>query len=216
MRVAAVSIFALLLLPAIGIEITGLIAFASGSAIILGIAAQHIIANYFGGLVVHSDGHFRIGDWIYSPDRDIEGIVEYIDWRSTRIRTLDRRVRYVPNAVFSSIIVVNASRMTHRRIKEIIRLRYTDAGVLDKILADINKLLQTCPDLDKKRILGAHFTEFGPYSMNISVHAFTKTLDWYNYRNIQQDIFLKIIKIIEQHGAQLALPPGVAYPEPTE
>jgi MscS family membrane protein len=213
LRVAAIIIVALLLLPAIGLEITGLVAFASGSAIIVGIAAQHIIANYFGGLVVHSDSHFKIGDWIYSPDRDIEGVVEYIDWRSTKIRTLDRRVCYVPNAVFSSIIVVNASRMTNRRIKEFIRVRYEDARVLDKILADINKMLQTHPDLDKKRTLGAHFTEFGPFSLNISLQAFTKATDWYNYRNVQQDVFLKIIQIIEKYGAQLAVAPGVAYVE---
>jgi MscS family membrane protein len=213
LRVAAITIVALLLLPAIGIEITGLIAFASGSAIIVGIAAQHIIANYFGGLVVHSDGHFKIGDWIYSPDRDIEGIVEYIDWRSTQIRTFDRRVRYVPNSVFSSIIVVNASRMTNRRIKEVVRIRIEDADVLELILADINQMLQQQPDLDKRRIFGAHFTELGPYSLNISVYAFTKATDWYNYRTIQQNIFLNTIKIIKAHGAQLAKVPIVAYVE---
>jgi MscS family membrane protein len=204
LRVAAIIIVALLLLPIMGVQITGLVAFASGSAIIVGIAAQHIIANYFGGLVVHSDGHFKIGDWIYSPDRDIEGIVEYIHWRSTQIRTFDRQVRYVPNSVFSSIIVVNATRMTNRRIKETIRIRMQDAALLEPILADINQMLRTQPDLDKRRIFGAHFTEFGPYSLNINVYAFTKAIDWYNYRTIQQNIFLNVIKIIQEHGAQLA------------
>ena len=211
LRVAALGIVVLLLLPVVGVEITGIVAFASGSAIIVGIAGQHILANYFGGLVVHSDGHFKIGDWIYSPDREMEGIVEYIGWRSTQIRTFDRRICYVPNAAFSSIIIVNASRMTHRRIKETIKLRYVDAGILDKILEEINEMLQMQPALDKKGPLGAHFTEFGPYALHINVYALTKATEWQTYRTIQQAIFLKIIKIIKKNGAQLALPPSGGY-----
>ena len=83
LRVAAFILVVLLLLPILGIEITAIIAFASGSAIIVGIAAQQVLANYFGGIIVHSDGHFKVGDWIYSPDKQLEGIVEYIGWRST-------------------------------------------------------------------------------------------------------------------------------------
>ena len=211
LRVAAFIIVTLLILPVMGVEVTGIIAFASGSAIIVGIAAQHIIANYFGGVVVYSDGHFKVGDWIYSPDREIEGVVEYIGWRSTQIRTFDRRVLYVPNAAFSSIIVVNASRMTNRRIKEVINLRYADAGVLEKVIAGINAMLQAHSGLDKKRHLAAHFTEFGPFSLKLSVYAFTRTTDWQTYRDVQQDVFLRIIQIIEANGAQIALPPHVGY-----
>jgi MscS family membrane protein len=211
LRVAAFIIICLLLLPTLGIEITGIVTLVGGgSAIILGIGAQSILANYFGGIVVHSDGHFRVGDWIYSPDKEIEGIVEYIGWRSTHIRTFDRRMLYVPNASFSTIIVINASRMTNRRIKDDINIRYTDASILPKILEEINVMLQAHPDLDKTRRLAAHFTEFGPYSIKLNIYAFTNTVDWQYYRDIQQRLFLDIIKIITDNGAQIALPPCVA------
>jgi MscS family membrane protein len=213
LRVAAVVVVALLLLPVLGIHVTGIIAFASGSAIIVGIAAQQIIANYFGGIVVLADGHFKVGDWIYSPDRNIEGVVEYIGWRSTHVRTFDRRLLYVPNSIFSSIIIVNASRMTNRRIKETINIRYEDAPVASKILKEVNSLLQAYPGLDKSRRLAVHFNEFGPFSMKLTIYAFTKTVDWQESRDIQQDIFLKIIKIITDNGAQIAIAPAVAIEE---
>lgn len=211
LRVAAFIIVTLLILPVIGVEVTGIVAFASGSAIIVGIAAQHIIANYFGGIVVHSDGHFKVGDWIYSPDRELEGVVEYIGWRSTQIRTFDRRVLYVPNAAFSSIIVINASRMTNRRIKETIHIRYADAGVVEKVVMQIRAMLQSHPDLDLSKPVAAHFTEFGPFSLKIMVYTFTKATDWGTYRDVQQDVFLKIIKIIEDNSAQIALPANAGY-----
>lgn len=210
LRVAAFIIVTLLILPVIGVEITGIVAFASGSAIIVGIAAQHIIANYFGGIVVHSDSHFKVGDWIYSPDRELEGVVEYIGWRSTKIRTFDRRILYVPNATFSSIILINASRMTNRRIKEIIPIRYTDAGVVEKIILQIRAMLQSHPGLDLGKPMIAHLAEFGPFSIKIMVYAFTKTTDWLAYCDVQQGIFLHIIKIIEDNGAQIASLPSAA------
>ncbi|OJW69923.1 MAG: hypothetical protein BGO68_03455 [Candidatus Amoebophilus sp. 36-38] len=216
LRVAAFTIVSLLLLPILGIQITGIWAFVSGSAIAVGIAAQHIIANYFGGIVVHSDGHFRVGDWIYSPEKEIEGIVEYIGWRSTHIRTFDRKLLYVPNAVFSSIIIINASRMTNRRIKDTINIRYADAPILAKILEGINNMLQAHPDLDKTRRLAANFTEFGPFSIKLTIYAFTYTTEWQEYRDIQQRLFLDVIKIITDHGAQIAVPPVIALEKEQE
>lgn len=207
-RVAVFITVILLILPVLGIHVTGIVAFASGSAIIVGIAAQQIIANYFGGIVVLADGHFKVGDWIYSPDRNIEGVVEYIGWRSTHVRTFDRRLLYVPNSIFSSIIMINGSKMTNRRIKDTINIRYEDASVASKILKEINNMLQAQSGLDKSRRLAVHFNEFGPYSMKLTIYAFTKTVDWQEYRDIQQDIFLKIIKIINDNGAQIAIPPA--------
>jgi MscS family membrane protein len=210
LRVASFTIFSLLLLPILGIEVTGIFAVLGSSTLILGIGAQQIIANYWGGIVVHSDGHFRVGDWIYSPEKEIEGIVEYIGWRSTHIRTFDRKMLYIPNSSFSTNIVVNASKMTNRRIKDVINLRYEDAPRINKILEEANAMLQAHPELDKTRRLALHLTGFGPFSLKLELHAFTYTIDWQEYRDIQERIFLEIIKVITDNGAQIALPPAVA------
>ena len=95
----------LMILQAIGFSGTGLLAFGGGGGIAVGFAAQDLLANFFGGLFIHTDRPFSVGDWIRSPDREIEGTVERIGWRVTRIRTFDKRPLYIPNSVFSKITV---------------------------------------------------------------------------------------------------------------
>ena len=216
LRVLSIVIVVLFLLPVLGIPVSGIVAFGGGSAIVVGIAAQQILANYFGGVLIYSDRHFKVGDWIYSPDKEIEGTVEYIGWRATQIRTFDKRPLYIPNAAFSSIIVVNASRMSNRRIKETIGIRYADVQVLDAITQAIRTMLQAHPEIDQCQTLLVHFTAFGPCSLDLNIYTFTKTTDWKGYRDVQQDVFLKIIQIVEQHGAELAFPTNTIHLHPQE
>ena len=206
LRIAITAVFLLFALPIVGVSISGILAFGGGSAIVLGIAVQPMLANYFGGIMIYSDRFFQEGDWVYSPDKSLEGTVEKIGWRSTLIRTFDKRPLYVPNGVFSSISVINASRMMNRRIKEMIGIRYSDASVLGQVTEQIRTMLQAHPEIDQKQTMLVHFTNFGPSSLNINVYTFTKTKDWKKYRDVQQDVFLKIIEIIQKNGAQLALP----------
>ena len=206
LRVSAIVIVILFILPLLGINVSGIVAFGGGSAIVLGIGAQQIFANYFGGLVIYADRHFKVGDWIYSPDKRIEGQVEYIGWSATQMRTFDQKACYVPNAVLASSIVVNSSRMRNRCIKQMIVIRHTDAAVLGKLTQEIRTMLQAHPGIDQRRILLAHFSEFGPFGLKINIYAFTKTIDRKTYHDVQQDVFLKILQIIENNGAALALP----------
>ncbi|MEL6539471.1 MAG: mechanosensitive ion channel family protein [Bacteroidota bacterium] len=209
LRVVAIAVMVLFILPVLGIPVSGIVAFGGGSALVVGIATQQILANYFGGLLIYADGHFKVGDWIYSPDKEMEGTVEYIGWRSTRIRTFDKRALYVPNAVFSTVNVVNASRMTNRRITETIGVRYEDAQAVEPITKDIRAMLKAHPDIDQRQTMLVHFTAFGPYTLNINIYVFTKTKNWALYRDVQQDVFLKIIQIIDKHQALLAVPTNV-------
>ena len=110
--------------------------FAIGIAV--GFAAKDLLANFFGGLMVYLDRPFAIGDWIRSPDREIEGTVEEIGWRVTCIRTFDKRPIYVPNSVFTQVTVENPSRMLNRRIYETIGVRYDDAAKVRDIITDVS------------------------------------------------------------------------------
>ncbi|MHA7877828.1 MAG: mechanosensitive ion channel family protein [Bacteroidota bacterium] len=206
LRVGAVVIVILFILPLLGLNISGIVAFGGGSALVLGIGAQQIFADYFGGLVIYADRNFKVGDWIYAPDKNIEGQVEYIGWRATQIRTFDQKTCYVPNAILAFSIVVNSSRMRNRCIKEEIGIRHTDVAVLNQVTQEIRTMLQAHTGIDQRRILLAHFTAFGPTSLKISIYAFTKTIDRKTYHDVQQDVFLKVIQIIEQNGAALAFP----------
>jgi MscS family membrane protein len=179
--------------------------------IAIGFAAQDLLANFFGGLFIYTDRPFSVGDWIRSPDRNIEGTVEKIGWRVTRIRTFDKRPLYVPNAIFSTIAVENPSRMTNRRIKETIGIRYDDANKMGKIVELVRQMLLEHPEIDTKKTLIVNFNTFASSSLDFFIYTFTKTTNWVDYHQIKQDILLKVLNIIEGEGAETAFPTSTIH-----
>jgi len=206
LRLSAIAIVILILMQIFGIPVSGILALGGASGIIIGFAAKDMFANFFGGLMIFLDRPFAIGDLIRSPDKEIEGIVEYIGWRLTRIRTLDRRPLFVPNGLFANISIENGSRMYNRRIKTIIGLRYEDGFKLAKILQDVELMIKKHPDIDANQIYFVRLVNFGHSALEFMVYAFTKTIKLVEFHKVQHDVFLKILKIIDKHGAQCAYP----------
>ncbi len=204
---AVVIITALLIvMQSLGYSISGVLAFGGVGGIAVGFAAKDLLANFFGGFIVHLDRPFAVGDWVRSPDRNIEGTVEHIGWRLTTIRTFDKRPLYVPNAVFTTISVENPSRMTNRRISETIGIRYADVSQMVPITADIQKMLENHEDIDQNQTLFVNFLAFNASSLDIMVYTFTKTTDWISFQQVKQDVLLKISEIIESYNAEVAFP----------
>ena len=206
LRAAVLITAGLLILQNLGVSIGGVLAFGGVGGIAIGFAARDLLANFFGALMIFLDRPFSVGDWIRSPDRDIEGTVEEIGWRLTRIRTFDQRPLYVPNAVFASLAVENPERMLNRRIYETVGVRYDDTKVLSDILEGIRTYLIGNDAIDKDRVLMVNLTEFGPSSVNFFIYTFTKTIVWTEYHEIKESVLLKIADIIESHGAEIAFP----------
>lgn len=209
----------LVILQTLGFSISGVLAFGGISGIAVGFAAKDLLANFFGGLMIYLDRPFAVGEWIRSPDREIEGTVEYIGWRLSRIRTFDQRPLYVPNAVFTSIAVENPSRMTNRRIFETVGIRYDDAGKMAGIITDVRKMLQNHPEIDTRQTLIVNFNEFAASSLDFFIYTFTRTREWVKYHEVKQDVLLKTIDIIDSHGAECAFPTSTIHipngiPEP--
>jgi MscS family membrane protein len=164
--------------------------------------------------MIFLDRPFSVGDWVRSPDRDIEGTVEDIGWRLTRIRTFDKRPLYLPNSIFSSLAVENPSRMYNRRIYETIGLRYDDIGSMEAIVAAVREMLVNHDDIDQQQVLMVNFVTLGASSVDFFVYTFTKTIDWQTYHRVKQDVLLKIAGIIEQHGAEIAFPTQTLHMQP--
>jgi len=206
----------LVVLQTLGFSISGVLAFGGIGGIAVGFAAKDLLANFFGGLMVYLDRPFEVGDWIRSPDRNIEGTVENIGWRLTRIRTFDKRPLYIPNATFTSIAVENPSRMSNRRIYETIGVRYDDADKVKIILHDIESMLREHPEIDTGQTLMVNFNQFASSSLDFFIYAFTKTTNWESFHDIKQDILLTIHNIISKHGAEVAFPTSTLhlYSEP--
>ena len=211
LRLAVTIIATLVILQTLGVSVAGVLAFGGIGGLALGFAAKDLLANFFGGLMIYLDQPFAVGDWIRSPDREIEGDVEQIGWRQTRIRTFDKRLLYIPNATFTTISVENPSRMSNRRIYETIGIRYDDADKMEPIVHAVEHMLRAHPEIDTTQTLMVNFTTFAPSSLDFFVYTFTKTTDWADYHKVKQDVLLKILAIIESHGAQAAFPTSTVH-----
>ena len=211
LRASVIVTAVLTVLQTLGVSISGVLAFGGFGGIAVGFAAKDLLANFFGGLMIYLDRPFAIGDWIRSPDRNIEGTVEIIGWRLTVIRTFDMRPLYVPNSVFANIAVENPSRMKNRRINETIRLRYEDAPKLGKIIAEIKAMLETDEEIDQEKTLMVNFNEFADSSLDFFIYTFTRTTNWVEFHGVKQRILLQILDIIESHGARCALPASTIH-----
>ncbi len=206
LRTAVIITAVLVVLQTLGYSISGVLAFGGIGGIAVGFAAKDLLANFFGGLMVHLDRPFAVGDWVRSPDKEIEGTVEYIGWRQTRIRTFDKRPLYVPNATFAQISVENPSRMSNRRIYETVGVRYDDSRQVAAIVAEVKAMLREHPAIDQQQTMIVNFNKFGASSLDFFVYTFTKTTNWVEFHEIKQDVLLKILEIVHRNGADVAFP----------
>lgn len=212
LKAASFITAALVLLQTLGFSVSGVLAFGGIGGIAIGFAARDLLANFFGAIVIYLDRPFAVGDWIRSPDREIEGTVEDIGWRLTRIRTFDQRPLYVPNAVFANIAVENPSRMFNRRINETFGLRYSDAEKMPVIIEKVREYLIAHQDIETEhRTLIVNFNTYGPSSLQFFIYTFTKTTNWVDFHSIKQNVLLGIYEIISNEGAELAFPTQTLY-----
>ena len=203
----------LVALQTLGFSISGVLAFGGIGGIAVGFAAKDLLANFFGGLMIYLDRPFAVGDWIRSPDRAIEGTVERIGWRQTVIRGFDTRPLYIPNSAFANIAVENPSRMHNRRIYETVGIRYEDAAAMGAIVADVEAMLRAHEDIDADNFLMVNFNAFAPSSLDFFVYCYTRTRAWAEYHKVKQDVLLRIVGIIDRHGAEIAFPTSTVHIE---
>ncbi len=201
------SISSLMVLDIFGVPLTTLMTLGGIGSLTIGWAGKDVVVNFFGGLMIFITRPFAVDDWIYLPNKSgFEGVVEHIGWYQTRIRTFSRRPTYFPNGLFLDAIIENPGRMYNRQIKAVIGLRYDDIAVVKSVVDDIEKMLKEHPDIAKDQILMVHFLAFGPTSLDLQIYCFTRTTVWSEYRDIQQDVFLRTASIVASHGAEIAFP----------
>ena len=211
LKVIVFIITVLIIMQELGLSISGLLVFGGVGGLIVGLAAKDLLSNFFGGMMIFFDRPFRVGEFIKSPDRNIEGIVEKIGWRLTIVRTFSKNVLYIPNTAFSSIIVENATRMSNRRINETIGIRYDDLSKMSAIIDDVNKSLLENTDIDQTQKAKVYFKSFSASSCDFFIYAFTITKDWEEFLKIKQNVLLNVAAIISKHQAEIAYPTSTVY-----
>jgi MscS family membrane protein len=211
LRASVIITGVLIAMQLFGYSISGLLAFGGIGGIAVGFAAKDLLANFFGGLMIYLDRPFSVGEWIRSPDKEIEGTVEDIGWRLTRIRTFDKRPLYIPNSVFASISVENPSRMSNRRIHETVGIRYQDISSMDAIVTQVTAMLMAHPEIDTNQTMIVNFNKFSASSVDFFVYTFTKTTNWVDFHQIKQDVLLRVAEIVAANSAEIAFPTSTLH-----
>lgn len=206
MRFGILIVALLSFLQIFHIPISGLLAFGGAGALVTGLAAKDVISNFLTGLMIYTDRPFTEGDWIRSPDRQIEGTVEHIGWRLTRIRKFDSRPLYVPNGIFATITIENPTRMRNRLMNQTIGLSYSNINKIVKITSEITDMLRNHDEVDQAQTISVRFVEFAESTLNINIYVSVKAISFAEFARVQENILLKVADIVKNNGASFAFP----------
>jgi MscS family membrane protein len=211
LKVVVVTITILALMDNLGCNIASLLAGLGIGGLALALAAQETVSNIFGSITVFSDRSFHIGDWIRVGD--VEGTVEDVGLRSTRVRRFDQALVTVPNSRFIKSEIVNFTRMKKRRIKFYLGVSYkTSRKQMEEVVEGIKRIIKEDSKFDHTFYM-VHFTEFGAYSLDIFIYCFTKTTVWDEFLAVREEFNLKIMRLLEEMGVEIAYPTQTIYME---
>ena len=173
------------------------------------LAAQDTLANLFGGMVITLDKPFTLGDWIETPS--VEGVVEEITFRSTRVRTFAQALVHVPNATIVKEPITNWSRMGKRRVMFTLGVMYsTPREKLERCTRLIEALLIDHEEIDNEFIV-VRFNEFNQSSLDVFIYCFALTTQWAEFLRIKEDINFKAMDILKEQGVSIAFPSRSIY-----
>ena len=209
LRVFIIIMAGLMAIQSFGYPVTGVLASLGIGGLAFALAAKDTVSNIFGSLMIIFDRPFQIGDWIKAGD--MEGTVEEIGFRSTKIRTFAKTLISVPNNVIANMALDNFSRMPKRRIRLTVGVTYdTSPAQMREAVQKIRELLQNHPAIDQEFFL-VNFTDFGASSLDIMVYCFTTTTVWQEYLDAREDLCLKIMDTLEALGLEIAFPSTTVY-----
>ncbi|MCX8037858.1 MAG: mechanosensitive ion channel family protein [Candidatus Sumerlaeia bacterium] len=212
LKVFIVILAVLQVVDQMGGDVKGLIAGLGLGGLAVALAARDSIANVFGSVVILADRPFRVGDWIEAQGQGIEGVVEEIGFRSTRIRTFAKSVITVPNSVVANWAINNWSAMPRRRVQMTLGVAYeTTPEQIERLVARLREMLQAHPQVDAGENLLVHFTDFGESSLQILVQYFTFATQRGPYLAVREEINLAILRLLDELGIEIAFPTRTVY-----
>lgn len=213
LRAVIIAISFTVLVQEWGYDITGFVAGLGLGGLAFALAAQDTVSNFFGGIVILTEKPFTIGDWVVAGD--VEGTVEDITFRSTKVRTFAHALVTVPNSTLAKQPITNWTRMGRRRVTFTLGVSYsTTREQLESCLKRIRQMLKTHPDIHPQTIF-ANFEKFGESSLDIYIYFFTRTTIWAEWLAAREAILFRIMEILEQEGITVAFPSRSIYIERT-
>ena len=187
-----------------GVNPTAALAGLGVGGIAVALAAQKTLENVIGGMSLIFDRAMSVGDMIKVGET--QGTVDDIGFRSTRLRTLDRTVVSVPNGQIANLSLENFSVRDKFWLHPILTLRQTTTSVqMHTVLESIRSMLEENRSVETNSIR-VRFLRFGSYSFDVEVYAYVRARDWNQFLELQEGLFLGIMKCIEAAGVEIALP----------
>jgi len=192
-----------------GYRIDSLIAGLGLGGLAFALAAKDTVGNVFGGVVIITEKPFTLGDWIETPS--VEGTVEDITFRSTRIRTFAQSLVTIPNSTLANEPITNWSKMGKRRITFHLGLTYsTSKEKMEKVIKAIKHMLENHDEIHQETIF-VRFDRFNDSSLDLFLYFFTKTTNRAEWLRVKEDVNLKIMEILEREGVSVAFPSTSVY-----
>lgn len=190
-------------------NVVGLVGGLGLGGLAFALAAKDALSNLFGGVIIITEKPFTIGDWILTPS--VEGTVETITFRSTKIRTFAQALVTVPNAKLANESITNWSEMGKRRIVFDLSVTYeTPKEKLEGVIKRIDYMLKNHSGIDQDTIV-TKFDKYGVDGLDIYIYFFTKTTVWLDFLKIKEEINYKIMDILDHEGVSLAVPNRKLY-----
>lgn len=203
-KVFLVLVGGALFLQNLGYSVGSLIAGLGLGGAALALASKDTLSNLFGAIVIFWDRPFEVGDWV--DLEGVEGTVEEVGLRTTRIRTFANSLVTLPNMKLTTASINNWSKMQKRRIKMTIGVTYDSSpGRMEAGVKAIQDIIGNSPDFHHDFYL-VRFNAFGPSSLDIFVYCFTVTTVWAEFLEVQEQFLLEIMRRFEALELSFAFP----------
>ena len=209
LKVLVVAIGLVTVAGSVGIEVAGLLAGLGLGGLAFALAAQDTVSNLFGSVTVLLDRPFQVGDWIVAGD--VEGTVEEMGFRSTRIRTFYNSLITLPNSNLIKASVDNLGARSYRRWSTRLGIAYdTPPGKVDAFCDGIRELIERHP-YTRKDYYHVYFNEFGAASLEIMLYVFFVTPDWSTELRERHRLAVDILRLAHETGVEFAFPTQTVY-----
>jgi len=203
-RIFLIVVGVLVVAQNLGYSVSGFIASLGIGGIAVAMASKDTISNIFGSIMLLIDRPFLVGHWIKTDN--LEGVVEEIGLRSTKIRTFSKTLINVPNNILANTVIDNQDARTKRRIKMRIGIEYsTSAEMMEKVKGRIESMLSKHKGVNQEYTL-VKFDEFNESDLSIFIYYFSKSIKWEEYLDVRQSVNLEIMKILQELNVSFAFP----------
>lgn len=211
LKVFVVVVGALFILQNLDVNITALLAGLSIGGLALALAAQDTLKNLFGSLMIFIDKPFSVGHWITSGE--IDGTVEEVGFRSTRIRTFRNSLHYVPNGRLADSSIDNHGLREFRRFFMHIAITYdTPPDLIEVFVEGLRKIVDNHPKTRKDFYI-VEFNEMGDFSLRIMFYVFFAVPTWPEELKTRHEVLLEIVRLAERLGVRFAFPTSTLHME---